>query len=177
VRRIGLGLLLFLLLAAPPAAGQDEEGVFVDPESPAGKEYAIPLEQARREATPDALGREGGAGSASAEQPPLFGMGIGDGRRGGDSGSEGGSDAGAIGDGPSGGGRGHGGGPDVGDRSGSRDPASAGGSSSGLDGRRPAAAANGSSASVLTGAIGVAVLGAGVLVGFGLRRLLGPPNG
>jgi hypothetical protein len=167
--------LLFPLLAAPPAAGQVEEGVFVDPESPAGKEYAIPLEQARREATPDALGPERGPGRASAEPPPLFGMGIGDGRRGGDSGSEGGSDAGATGDGPSGGGGGHGG-RDAGDRNGTRGPASASASSSGLDGRRPAAATDASSASVLTGAIGAAVLSAGVLVGFGLRRLLGPPN-
>jgi outer membrane biosynthesis protein TonB len=40
------------LLAAAPASAQQPE-VQVDPDSPAGSEYAIPLEQARRQAAPD----------------------------------------------------------------------------------------------------------------------------
>jgi len=51
-----------------PAARAQEEGVFVDPGSPTGKEYAIPLDSARRQADPSG----GGAGAA----PPIFGEGI-----------------------------------------------------------------------------------------------------
>src|SRR5688500_10175816 len=60
--------------AAPAAAQQDE--VFVDPDSPTGREYDIPLERARRDAV---------QGPGSAAQPyrsrsaPLFGVGVGDG--------------------------------------------------------------------------------------------------
>ena len=52
--------LLVLVVAAPPAIAR-EDGVSVDPDSPAGVEYAVPLDQARREAT-------GTAGGGSAEQ-------------------------------------------------------------------------------------------------------------
>lgn len=51
-------------------AAAQGDGVVVDPETPAGKEYALPLEAARR----DASGAVGGnTGSQSA---PLFGAGI-----------------------------------------------------------------------------------------------------
>jgi hypothetical protein len=53
-------------------ASAQEGGVFIDPDSPAGTEYAIPLDQARREAT----GGKAGPGSTSAGQEPLFGAGI-----------------------------------------------------------------------------------------------------
>lgn len=53
----------------PASALAQEDGVFVDPDSPAGKEYAIPLDEARREATG---GEDGTPGSA----PPLFGEGV-----------------------------------------------------------------------------------------------------
>jgi len=45
--------------------------VFVDPDTPAGKEYALPLDTARRHAT-------GGQGRATrdGDQPALFGAGI-----------------------------------------------------------------------------------------------------
>ena len=46
--------------------------MFIDPDSPAGTEYAIPLDQARREAA----GARGGPGSATAAEQPLFGAGI-----------------------------------------------------------------------------------------------------
>jgi hypothetical protein len=61
--------------SAAPAPAQ----VFVDPGSPSGKEYAIPLESARRNAA-----NEGGDKSAPVAQgersAPLFGAGIGDDR-------------------------------------------------------------------------------------------------
>jgi hypothetical protein len=74
--------------SAPPAGAQ----VFVDPGSPSGKEYAIPLEEARREAS-------SGGGDFPVEQgersAPLFGEGV--------DGASGGSGDGSSGNG--GGGR------------------------------------------------------------------------
>ena len=56
-----------------PAAAQGT-GVFVDPDSPSGKEYAIPLEGARRQADPQApTGKPGGPAVAPAT---LFGEGV-----------------------------------------------------------------------------------------------------
>jgi hypothetical protein len=73
---------LGLLLAAPSGAvAQGEGGVHVDPNSPAGKEYALPLDSARREAA----GGQKGAGTgtspgqgapAARGGTPLFGAGI-----------------------------------------------------------------------------------------------------
>lgn len=65
--------LLCLALGAPGAYAQDEDGVHVDPDSPSGQEYEIPLESARRgAASGDSTG-----GSSSADSPPLFGDGVG----------------------------------------------------------------------------------------------------
>ena len=62
--------IVFLALTAPAVPAQ-ERGVIIDPDSPAGTEYAIPLEQARRDAAgPNALPRPDGAGES------LFGAGI-----------------------------------------------------------------------------------------------------
>jgi hypothetical protein len=66
------------------AFAQPEDGIFVDPDSPAGKEYAIPLEQARSEGVGEPGGAPGtvlprGSGSVSSSGPrpaPLFGRGI-----------------------------------------------------------------------------------------------------
>lgn len=57
-------------VATGTAAAQDA-GVQVDPESPAGKEYALPLDSARRDAA-------GAAAPYNAAEPgpPLFGTGI-----------------------------------------------------------------------------------------------------
>jgi hypothetical protein len=66
-----LQILVLVAALALPAGAAAEEGVFVDPGSPAGKEYAIPLAQARR----DASGDQGSAPKASNDAP-LFGQGI-----------------------------------------------------------------------------------------------------
>lgn len=58
------GLAVFFALAGPAAASE----VHFDPESPAGKEYGLPLDQARNEAT--------GGESESAAEAPLFGAGV-----------------------------------------------------------------------------------------------------
>lgn len=83
--RLGLVGLLALTFAAGPAptgpapAAAQQGGVVVDPESPTGKEYAIPLDRARRQA---AAGRQGAGGiesapAASTAPAPLFGEGVG----------------------------------------------------------------------------------------------------
>jgi hypothetical protein len=69
---------VLLALTAATASAQ-EDGVFIDPDSPAGTEYAIPLEQARREAAGGGSPTPGGGSPTpgrAAEGQPLFGAGI-----------------------------------------------------------------------------------------------------
>lgn len=73
---VAVAIIAAAALPIQPAAAQDE--VHFDPDSPAGKEYALPLDQARDEASGGAVNR------ASGERAPLFGVGI----SGGDLGSE-----------------------------------------------------------------------------------------
>lgn len=56
------------LAMAPPAIAAGN-GVHVDPGSPAGKQYAIPIPTARSEAA-------GGQGATGSANPPLFGVGV-----------------------------------------------------------------------------------------------------
>jgi hypothetical protein len=95
-----------LALLVPSQQRAAAKGVFFDPNSPAGKEYALPLDQARDEAA--------GAGKSDrpvGEKAPLFGEGVsrrgsaplpaaGGGGASGGSGSSGGSDVGGQGQGP-----------------------------------------------------------------------------
>ena len=78
LRAPGAAAIVFLTFAAPAIA--QEDGVFIDPDSPSAKEYGIPLEAERRQADPaqepDAGIRQGSRSS------PIFGAGIvGDGER------------------------------------------------------------------------------------------------
>lgn len=66
------GLLATLVLSIVPAAPAPAGEVHFDPDSPAGKEYALPLPQARNEA----LGGEG-IGDRPPSEATLFGVGIG----------------------------------------------------------------------------------------------------
>lgn len=68
---VSTALALALVGVGPGVATGQKDGVFVDPDSPAGKEYALPLDTARRDA-------QGGGGSATAggDGPALFGAGI-----------------------------------------------------------------------------------------------------
>ena len=70
LRVLPLALLAVLLLSAPAGAQDD---VIVDPDSPTGSEYDIPLERARRDASTD---RSGPAQSYRSRTAPLFGEGI-----------------------------------------------------------------------------------------------------
>lgn len=73
-------LLVFIALCGMAVASRARAGeVHFDPESPAGKEYALPLQQARNEALGSGRGEAGsgeGGGSAGAAAP-LFGVGVG----------------------------------------------------------------------------------------------------
>lgn len=162
LRRTALTSLLLLGLTLTPSAGAQERGVFVDPESPAGKEYAIPLEQARREAAGGAGGREGGAGGSGSGAQPLFGVGIGRAKGASASGGDGTAASGGA-DGSKRGGDGQAGGK----APGAGDLAPSARSSAAIE-----AAASEGSDTLLTAGIAAAVLGAGLLAGFGLRRLL-----
>ena len=152
-----LSTTLVLLVAAPSAAAQ-EDGVFVDPDSPAGKEYAIPIDQARGEAA--------GGGNRPAGEEPLFGEGIepadgpGDGESGEGAGEKahGASKRGQEGSNQKG---------DAGDDDPSQSSADLGQSSAAIE-----AAAAESSDGLLTAGIAAAVLAVGLLAGLGLRRLM-----
>lgn len=84
------GLLVALVAAAllglPAEASAQRGGVIVDPDTPAGKEYAIPLESARREAGGGGVGNRSGGGSRGTVAG-AFGVGLsrasGDGSEGG----------------------------------------------------------------------------------------------
>jgi hypothetical protein len=65
--------ILMLALGAGTVSAQ-EPGVVVDPESPSGKEYAIPFERARRVADP--RGPKSSAGARAAGASTLFGEGV-----------------------------------------------------------------------------------------------------
>jgi hypothetical protein len=62
------------LLLPPSGASAQEEGVVVDPDSPAGKEYAVPLESARRQGSGGEQGSGGttrfGEGISQPTTPP-----------------------------------------------------------------------------------------------------------
>ena len=62
-----------VLLAVPSGVGAQTDDVFVDPDSPTGREYDIPLERARRNADPAPSAASGGSRSRGAA---LFGEGI-----------------------------------------------------------------------------------------------------
>lgn len=68
-RVVTIGALI-LTLQAPLAYAQPENGVTVDRGSPAGKEYALPVDQARRDAV------DGGGGGDATAPPPAFGAGV-----------------------------------------------------------------------------------------------------
>src|SRR4051812_26477291 len=68
-----------LLLVAIPGAHAQTPGLTVDPSSPGGKEYAIPLDQARGQASgdPSGVAAQAPTGSPAATTPgPLFGEGV-----------------------------------------------------------------------------------------------------
>jgi hypothetical protein len=157
MKRLALIPLFLAAVAAPPAAAQ-QDGVFVDPESPAGKEYAVPLDQARGEAS-------GGEGSASRNEA-LFGEGI-EPAGGGSAASRNSDRAGKPGTGSRKEGDSRKGEGESRERDRTANSAGLGQHSAAIE----AAAADGSNG-LLSAGIAAAVLAGGLLAGFGLRRLL-----
>ena len=65
-RNLSATAMSLLALALPGTALAQEDGVTVDPDSPTAKEYAIPIESARRDAAP----------ADRSTATPLFGQGV-----------------------------------------------------------------------------------------------------
>ena len=167
-----LTAFLIALLALPAAAAAQPSGVIVDPESPAGTEYAIPLEEARRHGSGGGDPRAGG----EARGQPLFGEGIepapgaGSSGAGSGGGADGESRGATGGPAPNGGGDG---GPSAGrarERSVSEEDKGTPDRSAAV--AVEAAGAGGGSDTLLSAGIAAVVLAIGLLVGFGLRRVL-----
>ncbi len=80
-RRLLISLLASLcgLAAMPAMAAAQADEVFVDPQSPSGKEYEIPIDRARSQAAPKSKAPASGASQApsGASQSSLFGEGVG----------------------------------------------------------------------------------------------------
>lgn len=68
--RIALIVACSVSLPVPAGAAAQEPGVVYDPDSPAGKEYALPLEAARRDGQPVGARRD------RVSDAPLFGAGL-----------------------------------------------------------------------------------------------------
>jgi hypothetical protein len=68
-----VAITLSLSAAGPSAARAQTDAPQVDPNSPAGTEYELPLDRARQEAAPRAGGGSGGGDTGAA---PLFGEGV-----------------------------------------------------------------------------------------------------
>ncbi len=165
LRRGSIHCIVACALVAPSAAVAQEQ-VQVDPNSPAGVEYKLPLEQARRDAQPDASGGGGRGGGGGGGPTPLFGAGI---RPVGSEGADGGK--GTRDDGNRAGGEQSG---DSGDRrvtgAGGRDLASLGADESKPSFSSATAADGESSAGLILGGIALAVVVAGAALGLALRR-------
>ena len=149
-----IGAALALVCGGTGMAIAQEDGVHVDPDSPAGKEYALPLDSARRDAA-------GGGGSAAPSDQPLFGAGIS---------RQGRGQAEERGQGEGGGSTGK---TNPGDRGGSESGGMGGVDASGAVAQAVAESGSGLSAGALTALIALGVLVVGGAVGLSLRALRG----
>jgi hypothetical protein len=148
-----------------PLTAHAQSSAVVDPETPAGKEYAIPLKKAREEAAGGEQRDSAGNRAGESGSAPLFGEGIEEPSNS----PEASGGAGTPGDG----GGGSGNGKKGSDGSGNGDSPVAGDSGSGRGSSMAIeAAATGGSDALVTAGIAGFVLAAGLGVGLGLRRLL-----
>lgn len=165
MRYLSLSAVLVAACVVLPATAQGQAGQSPDPDSPAGVEYQLPLEQARKNAAGQGNGepRRGGSGEGGWAAP-LFGAGIaardveedrGTGGRPGSQGGEGGSDSESS--------------ASKADR-GNAAPGEAGGSDAAISRSAVGGADSDDSATQRTLGIALAVLLAGGLLGVGLRR-------
>jgi LPXTG-motif cell wall-anchored protein len=150
------------LLVPGPAAAQNG-GVYVDPDSPTGKQYQLPLESARRQADPSSDGRLAppGARASGTGAAALFGEGITKASAAGKRSSSGGSGGKST---PGG----RGGGSDGSSSSRKTDSASSNTVRAAVS--NPGAPSTGIGSTLLVGAGAALVLLAGGLAGFVVRR-------
>jgi hypothetical protein len=162
-RGAAIGLCTAWLASSAPASAQ-EPPIFVDPDSPAGTEYRLPLETVRREAAGDAGTATGGRGPAGQ---PLFGVGI---REAGEAGDSGRTDPGErrAPRGASPEGESSAEGPDAAHA----DSVSESGGTGARSTAGVEAAAGDGSTGLITGAIAAGVLALGLVIGVALRRVL-----
>ncbi len=162
MRHLRLTIALWAISSLVPAVAKGQADAQVDPDSPAGVEYQLPLEQARKDARGGGLGSQGGAGGSEGVAS-LFGVGIVPAKA---------TNARGRGSGPqSGGPQGEGGGPQSEDR----------GPDAGSEAATIKRSALGSpdedagSATLRIAGIALAVLLVGGLLGLALRRGLRQP--
>jgi hypothetical protein len=143
----------------PGVALAQEDGVTIDPDSPSGKEYAIPLEQARRNAGAGGPPARVRPGERSAE---LFGAGVGDEVGGSARPAEGGGSTANRSPSP------------VGGEAGDGSSATPGGAASDpvVQGAPAASAGVDSADALVVGAVGLGALAFGAVAGVLLRRRL-----
>lgn len=156
-----------LPLAGVSSASAQGNGVHVDPGSPTGKEYGIPLQTARREAQSQSEGKLDSADSGSSSAP-LFGEGVGD-----TSSPSSGSNGGSGDSGGGGGGKSNG---KSGDSSGSggsgaaTDVETVGKAFSGTRALQATVPDGGTSSTLTIGALAISVLLLGAVLGSIARR-------
>lgn len=75
LRSVRKAMLLVLcgLAATAPAASAQDDPVFVDPDSPSGKEYELPIDRARQQGAPQT---QQGRSAGGTQAAPLFGEGV-----------------------------------------------------------------------------------------------------
>lgn len=170
-RTVGLAIICALwLTSAVPA-----QAVRLDPDSPAGVEYELPLNSKRRDLSgddPPPAGKRSAKDDRGSDPAPLFGAGISPaGERSGSAGASGGAGQGSSGDdrrADAGSARSPQGDGSAGDGSGSEDDSAL---------SRTAAATDSDSSSLLIPAIALAVLFGGAALGLVLRRGFGRLQG
>lgn len=166
MRHLPLTAILVAVFAVLPTAAAGQAGQRPDPDSPAGVEYQLPLEQARKNA---ARGDDGGGKRAGGGDParraagPLFGAGI--------VARKAGRDRADAGSGDTQDGRNGSGGDSS--PSGAREDTGAGNGEDAIRRSTVGGSDSDDSATWRTAGIALAVLLAGGLFGFGLRRGLG----
>ncbi|MEA2469144.1 MAG: hypothetical protein QOE38_142 [Thermoleophilaceae bacterium] len=153
----------FCLLGAP-SAGATPPGVHVDPSSPGGKEYAIPLDQARNDATGGGGTQSPGSSTGGGSGTHLFGVGVGHSGGGGSGSSGSGSGSASASHGSKRGGSRHNGSTGAGSR---RSAGSARLSALNLAAANPEA---GPQTPLLVLGASAGIIFAGVLLGLMLRR-------
>ncbi|MCA1569087.1 MAG: hypothetical protein LC798_01955 [Chloroflexi bacterium] len=154
----GLLLMLCALALTAPAAAAAEDEVFVDPGSPSGKEYALPVDSARKQAAGDARNK-----SSNSQATPLFGEGVDR-----DAGSAGGGSGSGESDAGGGSGRGGASGDGGGEASSPQRADPEGGTP--VTARAQAASPDGGSGTIAIIGAGAGVLLLGGAIGLVLRR-------